>query len=214
MTSNGEIASCASTVETDLINFRIGRKALTDRLIDVDAALIRPIPEANAALHLLTSYMRVIEDGTASATPDLQHTISTHLQDLIALALGATRDEAELARRRGVRAACLHAIQADIATHLTHRGLSVSLMAVKHGVSPRYIRSLFESIQTTFTDYVLARRLARAHRCLSDPRFAGEKISTIAFDSGFGDLSYFNHSFRRQYDLTPSEVRALAGARE
>jgi AraC-like DNA-binding protein len=58
-----------------------------------------------------------------------------------------------------------------------------------------------------FTDYVLAQRLAFAHRLLSDPRRDGLKISTIAFDAGFGDLSYFNRTFRRHYGMAPSEFR-------
>ena len=32
-------------------------------------------------------------------------------------------------------------------------------------------------------------------------------ISEIAYDSGFGDLSYFNRRFRRLYGLTPRDVR-------
>ena len=32
-------------------------------------------------------------------------------------------------------------------------------------------------------------------------------IATIAYDVGFGDLSYFNRRFRRQYGMTPREVR-------
>jgi AraC-like DNA-binding protein len=50
----------------------------------------------------------------------------------------------------------------------------------------------------------------RAHRLLTDPRRAGQKISTIAFDVGFGDLSYFNRAFRRHYGVAPSELRAAA----
>jgi AraC-like DNA-binding protein len=32
-------------------------------------------------------------------------------------------------------------------------------------------------------------------------------ISSIAYDVGFGDLSYFNRVFRRQYNATPSDIR-------
>jgi AraC-like DNA-binding protein len=39
---------------------------------------------------------------------------------------------------------------------------------------------------------VLAQRLARAHCMLVDPRRDGEKISAVAYDCGFGDVSYFN----------------------
>ena len=48
------------------------------------------------------------------------------------------------------------------------------------------------------------------HRLLSDPRLADRPISTIAFDVGFGTLSHFNHSFRRRFGLSPSDVRAQA----
>jgi hypothetical protein len=43
------------------------------------------------------------------------------------------------------------------------------------------------------------RRLARAHRLLGDPRRGPEKISAVALDCGFGDVSYFNRAFRRRY---------------
>ena len=62
----------------------------------------------------------------------------------------------------------------------------------------------------TFTDFVLSQRLARAYRMLSDPLRAGQKISTVAFDAGFGDLSYFNRVFRRRFGAAPSEVKAAA----
>jgi AraC-like DNA-binding protein len=37
---------------------------------------------------------------------------------------------------------------------------------------------------------------------------AGDRrISDIAFDCGFNDLSYFNRCFRRRFGLTPSAAR-------
>jgi AraC-like DNA-binding protein len=45
---------------------------------------------------------------------------------------------------------------------------------------------------------------------LSEPRFADRNISSIAFDVGFGDVSYFNRAFRRRYAANPTEIRRLA----
>jgi AraC-like DNA-binding protein len=39
------------------------------------------------------------------------------------------------------------------------------------------------------------------------PRRRGEKISAVAFDCGFADVSYFNRVFRRRYGAAPSDVR-------
>jgi AraC-like DNA-binding protein len=43
---------------------------------------------------------------------------------------------------------------------------------------------------------------------LTDPRFAGRTISTIAFDCGFNHLSHFNRAFRTRFAASPSEIRA------
>ena len=53
-------------------------------------------------------------------------------------------------------------------------------------------------------------RLARAHRLLAGPRYAAWTITTIALEAGFGDLSTFNHAFRRAYGMSPSDVRVKA----
>src|SRR5262249_40918938 len=108
------------------------------------------------------------------------------------------------------RAARLRAIKQDIAIGLDQPDLSVATIAARHRIKPRWVQRLFESEGTTFTEYVLAQRLARAHRLLTDPLHAHHKVSAIALDTGFGDLSYFNRAFRRRYGVTPSELRAIA----
>jgi AraC-like DNA-binding protein len=70
---------------------------------------------------------------------------------------------------------------------------------------------LFAYEDTSFTDFVLMRRLAKAHRLLVDPRWADRNIASIAFASGFADLSYFNRTFKRFYGATPSDIRSATG---
>jgi AraC-like DNA-binding protein len=137
------------------------------------------------------------------------HVIS-HLHDLIAMTIGATRDAAEMARGRGVGAARLGAIKADIIEKLGRPDLTIDAVATAHGISARYVRALFDAEGTTFSGFVLTRRLALAHRKLADPHHVGQTISAIAFACGFGDLSYFNRAFRRRYGATPSDVRDAA----
>ena len=38
-------------------------------------------------------------------------------------------------------------------------------------------------------------------------RVSERRISDIAFDCGFNDLSYFNRAFRKRFGATPSELR-------
>ncbi|QOG19151.1 helix-turn-helix domain-containing protein [Bradyrhizobium sp. SEMIA] len=51
------------------------------------------------------------------------------------------------------------------------------------------------------------RHLARADHNLRSPLHLSRAISTIAFDLGFNDLSYFSRAFRWRYSATPSEIR-------
>jgi AraC-like DNA-binding protein len=185
-------------------------RAISPLVADLDSAYGRPIPADNAALRLLTSYIGVLDETEAFATPDLRRQAVTHIHDLMALAIGATRDAADVAKCRGARAARLCAIKQDIADHLDEHDLSVAAIAARHRVLPRYVQRLFEDEGMTFTEYVLAQRLELTHRQLTDPHYPHRKISAIAYDAGFSDLSYFNRTFRRRYGATPSELRAAA----
>jgi AraC-like DNA-binding protein len=184
------------------------RRLLAAIVPDLEDRFLRPIPSENEALRLLTSYIRLFEDQQSLATPELRHLVVNHVYDLLALALGGTRDAVAIANGRGLRAARLHAIKTEIVSSLRRHDLSLAGLAARHGVSPRYVQMLFESDGTTFSRFLLEQRLERAHRMLSDPRIAERTISAIAYAAGFGDLSHFNRAFRRRYGETPSDVRA------
>lgn len=209
--SNGETGLFFGHVPSRLLSFRFNRTLLSPLVPNLDDALVREIRKDNPALRLMTSYAKVMQDTGALATPELRRAVALHMHDLAALAIGAGRDASETARRRGVRAARLRAVKADIAENLGVQNLTTASVARRLGITPRYINMLFESEGLTFSEFVLGQRLARAHRMLSDPRFSGHTIGWIAFEAGFSDLSYFNRTFRRHYGVTPTDVRSAAG---
>ena len=206
--TGAEPASFGGPDQSSVHLLRVPVRPLLPMISDLEATYGRMIPATNPALRLLVSYIGLLEEAGSFAVPELRRQAVTHIHDLIALAVGATRDASVTAACRGAAAARLQAIKQDIGDRLCDPGLSAAVIAARHGINPRYVQRLFESADTTFTDYVLTQRLAFAHRLLSDPLRAGVKISTIALDAGFGDLSYFNRSFRRRYGMTPSELRA------
>jgi AraC-like DNA-binding protein len=191
----------------DYIGVRAPERALSPLVPDLGSAYGRAIPADNAALKLLSRYVGALGETETFAATDLRPRAVTHIHDLMALTIGATRDSAEVAKKRGARAARLLSIKEDISDILNKADLSVAEIAARHGVTPRHVQRLFEDEGTTFTEYLLGQRLAFAHRLLTSPHAAGLKISAIAFDAGFGELSYFNRAFRRRYGATPSELR-------
>lgn len=176
-------------------------------------AMLRGTAPLTPQWRLFFNYARSLHGEMSKLSPVEAEQCATHVQDLALMALGATRDAAEVAAGRGVRAARLKAIKADVERHLTAPDLTADGVASRHGISPRYLRSLLESEGTSFTDFVAARRLALALRMLSDPRKAGVSIASIAMSAGFGDLSWFNVRFRRAYGMSPKDARSLARVR-
>ncbi|RUV02756.1 AraC family transcriptional regulator [Mesorhizobium sp. M6A.T.Cr.TU.017.01.1.1] len=187
--------------------FRTPHDVLAPMVGNVEDAICKPIPSTVDSLRLLVSYAATLEDVDQPLTPAVANLAATHIQDLVALAIGATRDAAAITEGRGLRAARLKAVKADIVSNLGCHDLTVGAVALRHGVTPRCVQKLFETEGRTFSSFVLDQRLARARRLLSDPRYADWTISSIAFEAGFGDLSYFHRAFRRLYGATPSDIR-------
>jgi AraC-like DNA-binding protein len=194
-------------------SLRIPRSILSPLVTDIDEVSMRHITRKTDALKLLTSYTSTLIDDNRLAAPALLHLAVSHIHDLVALTLGATRDAAGAAQDRGVRAARLAAAKTYIMQNSARRDLSVGAVAAHVGVSPRYLQMVFEIDGSTFSAFLLNQRLTNAHRMLCAPRSSRRAVSTIAYDVGFGDLSYFNRCFRKFYGLTPRDIREAA-ARE
>lgn len=141
------------------------------------------------------------------ADPEVSALAATHLCDLMGLVLGANRDAEAVAMGRGVRAARLRQIKSFVITNLAAQDLSVRSVARRLGLTPRYVHMLFEGQESTFTGFLLQQRLLCAYRLLASPNHAQATISSIAFAVGFGDLSHFNRSFRRQFGASPTQIR-------
>jgi len=189
------------------LSFRIPRSILSSIVADVDDVVMQLIPQATDALKLLAGYAAPLFNDIALATPEFRRTAVNHLHDLVALALGATHDASDLANTRSLPAARLRMAKAYIIENSNRRDLSVGVVAAHLGLTPRNLQRLFESEGTTFSEFLLVQRLNRAHRMLTEPRLAQSAVGAIAYDAGFGDLSYFNRSFKRRYGATPRAVR-------
>lgn len=187
---------------------RLSRRALAPFVTGLEDHIFRMIPANVGALQFLRAYLVAMNDTAGvEVTAAVSRTMASHVTDLIALTLGATGEAAGEARNGGLRAARLSAAKAYVESRIGPDGLSVEDVADHMGVSARYVRKLFEADGWSFSRYVLHRRLLRVRGMLSNGRYDHLPISSLAYDAGFGDLSYFNKVFRTTFGGTPSDLR-------
>ncbi|GLR98627.1 MULTISPECIES: AraC family transcriptional regulator [Bradyrhizobium] len=184
------------------------RRTLLSYCPDAEDSVARPLDHDPALTALLHRYYDFAVQHAPGLDALAQHAVSQHLMDLMVLVLGGRRDATEQAKERGLAAARLEAIKADILARLGDGGLTLADLARRHRASPRTIQLLFERSGVTFSEFVLEQRLLRAARLLCDPIHRAGKISGIAHLSGFNDVSYFHRTFRRRFGMTPMDAKA------
>jgi AraC-like DNA-binding protein len=185
-------------------------KSLVAHPEDLLGRVVRPGP----ALSLLDGYLRSLTSLEEPPSPELASTIGVHILDLVAATLGPTAEAANIVADRGVKAARLLAILAEVARRFSDPNFDLDRVAGAIGLSRRYVQKLLEGTGKSFTEHLAGRRLERAFAMLTDPRHLHLAIIDIAFAVGFGDVSHFNRMFRRRFGETPSGVRAASIMRE
>ena len=177
---------------------------------DLSGRPVRPGP----ALRLLGCYLRSLASLKEPPSSELASTIGVHLLDLVAATLGPTAEAANIVADRGVKAARLQAILAEVAQRFSDPNFDLNNVAGALGMSRRYVQKLLEGTGKSFTEHLAGCRLERAFAMLTDPHHLHLAIIDIAFAVGFGDVSHFNRMFRRHFGETPSGVRAASTMRE
>jgi AraC-like DNA-binding protein len=184
------------------------RRALLEMVDHLEDRLPSVLDSNNGAARHLERYLdfllgpRAFDDDPAVA-PHIART----LLDLVALALGATGDAAELATMRGLRAARAREIVAEIKAGFADLAFSQGSLASKLGLSARYLQDLLQETGMSFSERVLELRLQKARSMLADRRHDRLKVSEIAFASGFGSITHFNQCFRRRFGASPTQYR-------
>ena len=195
------------------LSLNVPRRRLLESVAGAEDLLGVPLGPVSQPLMLLARYLGILGDPAARASePAVIAHIETTLLDLAALALGAARDAAELARMRGLRAARLQLVVAALKAGFANPAFTSRDVARALGISRRYVNDLLHESGAGFAERVMELRLQKARSMLADRRSDQLRIGEIAYRCGFNEASYFNRCFRRRFGAAPGELRRHAGA--
>jgi AraC-like DNA-binding protein len=181
-------------------NVHLPMAALRATVAGVDDLVGREL-EPGGALSLAMDYSDLLLRHPA-AVDEAGMAIAQHLMDLASLGLGARGELALAAQRGGLRAVRLNAVLAILSRRFAEPDFSAHKLATAAGLSERYVNELLYETGAGFTMRLNELRLRKATELLA--RRGERRISDVAFECGFNDLSYFNRCFRRRFGLTPS----------
>ncbi|WCJ65942.1 helix-turn-helix transcriptional regulator [Agrobacterium tumefaciens] len=177
--------------------------AITVMRKSIDCILLRPFSAECLPLQLLTNYAGYL---LRQDHQDKEHAsmMVAHFYSLLPVLAQYVAEAIPSAVPQGR----LEAIKRMIEENLADGSFSIADVAQAEGITPRAIQKLFSRAGTTFSRYVLKRRLALAKtRILADN--AATPISQIVYSVGFNDLSYFNRTFRSRYGISPTDLRRM-----
>jgi AraC-like DNA-binding protein len=171
--------------------------------------LMKVIDRNSQTLALLRGYIRALAKTGPPAAAKARHLVGRHLIDLVILAAaepspGESQIDCVVAARRA-------AVLDDIASHFCDPRLSGSGVAERLGISQRYLQRLLEATEKTFTEHVDELRLDRAFLLLATAG-ADKRVSDIAFEVGYSDLTNFYRHFRSRFGDTPKRVAVSSRA--
>ena len=107
----------------------------------------------------------------------------------------------------GVLAPALFYIDAHLA-----EPLSLKRLAEEVSLHANYFSGQFSALmRMTVSEYILQKRLRRAATLLVT---TDQSVLSVAMESGFANVSYFNRMFRKHFSLTPTNYRKLIVSRK
>lgn len=151
---------------------------------------------AATTAHLLRTLESIIARGEVPAAE-----VTATVQDAVASLIPGTDGAAAVATTA----------KQFIAQHLSDPELDIDSVAGAVGFSARHLNRIFALEQTTVSRYIHGQRLLLARVDLEDPTLNDRRISEIAYRWGFASQAHFATAFKRAFEYTPSECRALQG---
>lgn len=174
-----------------------------------EGAAFGKISSTNACgrmLHLLMDQLCREEEDVGGAQGDaLQSAFISLLEP------GFERGEDSTAALGGVGGSNLRGyVQKVIDESLGQPGLTPANLAERLSISVRHLYRVFEEEGDSVCRYIQRSRLKRSADDLSNPFLKRESITSIAFKWGFTDSAHFSRAFKKQFEQSPKDFRAMA----
>ncbi|PQA85925.1 helix-turn-helix domain-containing protein [Hyphococcus luteus] len=188
--------------DNDMLVVEMPRLALVQRVPNLNDVLSRRIAGETPSSRLLHDFLLSLwrQGDQSNADPAMVKGVTDVFYNLLTMALCDRNVNAESDAR------IINRLTALVKARICDPDLRPSDLADQLGVSIRTVQNAFATIGATPSAYILSKRLSLA----ADRLIAAQQLSitSIAYESGFNDCSYFTRCFKQKYGVSPSAYRA------
>lgn len=187
---------------------KVPRRELQARVGDLTCMTARTISCGHPAVALCSGFLTMLPEHIDALDGHAAAKIAQQAVDLLALSFAAYAGvgHVTLSSRREVARLRLKATIEGAICDPTLRPVDGAAAA---GISVRYANALLAEEGTSLERLIVSRRLQHCHKALVDSAQARRKVSDIAYEYGFSDLSHFTRRFKAEFGYLPSECRPL-----
>jgi AraC-like DNA-binding protein len=204
----GEPYSATASHGAEFSIILIPRAKIVGHGVDMRNIILRPLSARSGFGKLIWTFL----DMTMNQIPTVQEHRTFDVAEIIAQMLRITLfDSFETRSAVNSRDALRERVKFCISAHLSDPDFSVSKLADLMHCSKRYLHMIFRPEDISISEYILKARLDRCRAQLLDPSSARRSITDIAYSWGFNNSNHFSRCFKREFGVSPRELRADLG---
>ena len=173
----------------------------------IDAA--RGFALTSPAARLLVDYIRLLEQSMPTLDDEAASRLANAVQAMLLACLTPTAESRSAASDQ-IRLTLMERVRRTVRRNLRSPSLGLAKLCREAGTSRSQLYRLLES-EGGVAHYILRRRLSESFSMLSDAR-NDLPIGQVAEMLCFSDASSFTRAFRREFGISPSDVRVATHA--
>ena len=184
---------------SDCLWFHLPIDWMEGYLPDPQVAIAVPLGGRQPWAGMLREVMDTIHADDGASAPFL---VARSVCTALALAVDAIEVRSTAHSRKTFKS-----LQRTLAELASTCNVTVAQIAQAHGISLRYLHTIYSANGTSCGRELIRVRLERAQRLLLDPTEPSRSIDDIAWQCGFSDAGHFRRRFRALFGVSPSAMR-------
>jgi AraC family transcriptional regulator, positive regulator of tynA and feaB len=194
---------------TEVLAIKIPASMLGSRIGKIGRFIGQPYSAGAGVGRLTADFLKCVSREADHLPEAAAFSYGSQVIDLVGIMLECGSEKLPIAHS-AVKSALYRRCSSFIRSQIANADLDPQTAADANGISARYLHRIFQEAGQTFGEFLRVERLQRCRRDLIDPAKSPATIGEIAYRAGFRTQSHFSKLFKKQFGVSPADMRRAA----